>query len=60
MVDASVVQPVRRLFYILVIVVLFFTTQGLLGIPLAAFAFVTGAIGVGFGAKSIINNFISG
>ncbi|UCH46796.1 MAG: mechanosensitive ion channel [Betaproteobacteria bacterium] len=61
-VDASVVQPIRRLFYIVVIVVLFFTTLGLLGIPLAAFAFVTGAIaiGVGFGAKNIINNFISG
>ncbi len=34
----------------------------LLGIPLAAFAFVSGAaaIGVGFGAQNIINNFISG
>ena len=61
-VDASVVQPIRRSFYILVIVVLFFVELGLLGIPLAAFAFVTGAvaIGVGFGAKNIINNFISG
>jgi small-conductance mechanosensitive channel len=61
-VDASVVQPIRRLFYVLVIVVLFFITLGLLGIPLTAFAFITGAvaIGVGFGAKNIINNFISG
>jgi small-conductance mechanosensitive channel len=61
-VDAGVVQLVRRLFYILVIAVLTFTTLDLLGIPLAAFAFVTGAIaiGVGFGAQNIINNFISG
>lgn len=61
-VDAGVVQLIRRLFYILVIAVLTFTTLDLLGIPLAAFAFVTGAIaiGVGFGAQNIINNFISG
>jgi small-conductance mechanosensitive channel len=61
-VDAGVVQLIRRLFYILVVAVLGFTTLDLLGIPLAAFAFVTGAIaiGVGFGAQNIINNFISG
>lgn len=61
-VDAGVIQLIRRLFYILVIAVLTFTTLDLLGIPLAAFAFVTGAIaiGVGFGAQNIINNFISG
>jgi small-conductance mechanosensitive channel len=60
--DAGIVQLVRRLFYIVVIAVLSFTTLDLLGIPLAAFAFVTGAIaiGVGFGAQNIINNFISG
>ncbi|MBT8098713.1 MAG: mechanosensitive ion channel, partial [Gammaproteobacteria bacterium] len=35
---------------------------GMLGIPLTAFAFATGAIaiGVGFGSQNIINNFISG
>ena len=61
-VDAGVIQLVRRLFYILVIVVLVITTLDFLGIPLAAFAFITGAIaiGVGFGAQNIINNFISG
>jgi small-conductance mechanosensitive channel len=61
-VDAGVVQLVRRLFYILVIVVLVITTLDHLGIPLTAFAFITGAIaiGVGFGAQNIINNFISG
>lgn len=61
-VDAGVIQLVRRLFYILVIVILVVTTLDLLGIPLAAFAFISGAIaiGVGFGAQNIINNFISG
>jgi small-conductance mechanosensitive channel len=61
-VDAGVIQIVRRLFYTIVIVVLLITTLDLLGIPLTAFAFITGAIaiGVGFGAQNIINNFISG
>ena len=61
-VDAGVVQLMRRLFYILVILVLVFTALDLLSIPLTAFAFITGAIaiGVGFGAQNIINNFISG
>ncbi len=60
--DAGVVQLIRRLFYILVIVVLFITGLGMLKIPLAAFAFITGAIaiGVGFGAQNVISNFISG
>lgn len=61
-VDAGVIQLLRRLFYILVILVLVFTALDLLSIPLTAFAFITGAIaiGVGFGAQNIINNFISG
>ena len=61
-IDAGVIQLIRRLFYILVIVVLVITMLDFLGIPLAAFAFITGAIaiGVGFGAQNIINNFISG
>lgn len=60
--DAGVVQLIRRLFYILVVVVLVITTLDFLGIPLTAFAFISGAIaiGVGFGAQNIINNFISG
>lgn len=38
------------------------TTLDLLNVPLTAFAFVSGAlaIGFGFGAQNIINNFISG
>ncbi|MDH3419131.1 MAG: mechanosensitive ion channel [Gammaproteobacteria bacterium] len=51
----------RILFYSLVIVIVI-TALGLLHVPLTAFAFVSGAvaIGVGFGAQNIINNFISG
>ena len=52
----------RRLFFILTLVVLVITALDLLEIPLTAFAFISGAIaiGVGFGAQNIINNFISG
>ncbi len=61
-VGPDVVHLVRRLFYIVGIALLVFTTLDLLNVPLTAFAFVSGAIaiGVGFGAQNIINNFISG
>ena len=61
-VDADAVQLIRRGFYILAIVLLAFTILDLLNVPLTAFAFVSGAIaiGVGFGAQNILNNFISG
>jgi small-conductance mechanosensitive channel len=51
----------RILFYAIVVIVAM-TALSLLHIPLTAFAFVSGAvaIGVGFGAQNIINNFISG
>jgi len=51
----------RALFYGLLVVVVM-TGLNLLHVPMAAFAFVSGAvaIGVGFGAQNIINNFISG
>jgi small-conductance mechanosensitive channel len=58
----DMLQLVRRvLFYGLMAMVLL-TALAILGIPLTAFAFVSGAIaiGVGFGAQNIINNFISG
>ncbi len=60
--NADLVHLTRRAFYVLVIVVLVFTALDLLNVPLTAFAFVSGAIaiGVGFGAQNIINNFISG
>jgi len=51
----------RIIFYGLLVIVVM-TALSLLNVPLAAFAFVSGAvaIGVGFGAQNIINNFISG
>jgi small-conductance mechanosensitive channel len=51
----------RISFYVLLLIVAM-TAMSLLRIPLTAFAFVSGAIaiGVGFGAQNIINNFISG
>jgi small-conductance mechanosensitive channel len=50
----------RIVFYVLIVIVAM-TAMSLLKIPLTAFAFVSGAIaiGVGFGAQNIINNFIS-
>lgn len=61
-VNADAVQLVSRAFYIVGIAVLVITTLELINVPLTAFAFVSGAvaIGVGFGAQNIINNFISG
>ena len=58
----DVVHLVRRIFYIVAFATLFITTLELLNVPLAALAFISGAvaIGVGFGAQNIINNFISG
>jgi len=51
----------RVVFYVLLVIVAM-TALSLLNVPLAAFAFVSGAvaIGVGFGAQNVINNFISG
>ncbi len=56
------VQLVRRLLFYGLMAIVVITALGILGIPLTAFAFVSGAIaiGVGFGAQNIINNFISG
>ncbi|HEY5646020.1 MAG TPA: mechanosensitive ion channel domain-containing protein [Pseudomonadales bacterium] len=61
-VNPDLVHLVRRVFYIIALALLAFTTLDLLNVPLTAFAFVSGAIaiGVGFGAQNIINNFISG
>ncbi len=61
-VNPDLVQVVRRGVFIIGLVVLVITLLDLLQIPLTAFAFISGAvaIGVGFGAQTIINNFISG
>ncbi|QYJ96904.1 mechanosensitive ion channel [Shewanella alkalitolerans] len=51
-----------RIYLILAIAIILVTGLEILNIPIKAFAFVSGAvaIGVGFGAQNIINNFISG
>jgi small-conductance mechanosensitive channel len=61
-VQADVIHVVKRIVFIVFLVIVLLTALSLLGIPLTAFAFATGAIaiGVGFGAQNIINNFISG
>jgi small-conductance mechanosensitive channel len=60
--DANVVQLVSRTIQIAVWVVLFMATLSMLKVPISSLAFLSGAvaIGVGFGAQNIINNFISG
>ena len=57
----DVAYALQRLFFYLLMIVLGFTVLGMLNVPLTAFAFISGAvaIGVGFGAQNIINNFIS-
>jgi small-conductance mechanosensitive channel len=58
----DVIHILKRIAFFVLIVLVGMTALSLLGIPLTAFAFATGAIaiGVGFGAQNIINNFISG
>ena len=57
-----VIQTMQRVFFYLLIIGVALAALALLNVPLTAFAFLTGAvaIGVGFGAQNIINNFISG
>jgi len=61
-VGPDMLQLVRRLLFYGLMVMVVLAVLAILGIPLTAFAFVSGAIaiGVGFGAQNIINNFISG
>ncbi len=56
------VQVIKRIIFYVILLMIALTIMSLLGIPITAFAFATGAIaiGVGFGAQNIINNFISG
>jgi small-conductance mechanosensitive channel len=60
--DANQVQLAKKVLWLGVIAILLFTALGMLKVPLGAFAFISGAIaiGIGFGAQNIINNFISG
>lgn len=59
---ADTVHLVKRVLYVISLVILVFTLLELFNVPLTAFAFLSGAIaiGFGFGAQNIINNFISG
>lgn len=58
----DVIYVLKRIAFFVILILVVITALGMLGIPLTAFAFATGAlaIGVGFGAQNIINNFISG
>ena len=57
-----VVQTLQRVLFYFLIIGVVLAALSLLNVPIASFAFLTGAvaIGVGFGAQNIINNFISG
>lgn len=61
-VSPDLVQMISRAYLIIAFIILSFITLDILQVPLTAFAFVSGAvaIGFGFGAQNIINNFISG
>ena len=61
-VNPDLIQMVSRAWLVLGIIVLITAAMDLLNVPLTAFAFISGAvaIGLGFGAQNIINNFISG
>ncbi|GHE85619.1 mechanosensitive ion channel family protein [Thalassotalea profundi] len=61
-IDPNVIQLLQRVFYVVAIAILVITLLDLIKVPLTAFAFLSGAIaiGFGFGAQNIINNFISG
>lgn len=56
------IVAVKRVSFYVIFTLVAFTVLGILGIPITIFAFATGAIaiGIGFGAQNIINNFISG
>ncbi|WP_076419484.1 mechanosensitive ion channel domain-containing protein [Colwellia sp. UCD-KL20] len=60
--DPNVIHLLQRLFYVIAITILVITILDLINVPITAFAFLSGAIaiGFGFGAQNIINNFISG
>lgn len=60
--DPNIIHLVQRLLYIVALAIIFITTLSMLNVPITAFAFLSGAIaiGFGFGAQNVINNFISG
>lgn len=60
--DPNIIHLVRRLLYAIAISIIVITVLDIINVPITAFAFLSGAIaiGFGFGAQNIINNFISG
>jgi len=60
--DPNIIHLLQRIFYVVAIAIMLVTTLDLINVPITAFAFLSGAIaiGFGFGAQNIINNFISG
>jgi len=60
--DPNIIHLLQRVFYVIAMAVIVITTLDLINVPITAFAFLSGAIaiGFGFGAQNIINNFISG
>ncbi|MFT5760065.1 MAG: small-conductance mechanosensitive channel [Alteromonadaceae bacterium] len=60
--DPNVIHLLQRIFYFIAIAILVITILDFVNVPITAFAFLSGAIviGFGFGAQNIINNFISG
>ena len=60
--NQDLVQMMSRAYLIIGFIILGLIVLDFMQIPLTAFAFVSGAIaiGIGFGAQNIINNFISG
>ena len=60
--DPNIIHLVQRVLYVIAIAIILITTLDLINVPITAFAFLSGAIaiGFGFGAQNIINNFISG
>lgn len=61
-VDPNVAQTIQRILFYALLILLFLSVLGMLRIPVTALAFISGAvaIGIGFGAQTIINNLISG
>ncbi|NIY82572.1 mechanosensitive ion channel family protein [Vibrio hepatarius] len=60
--DPNLIHLIERILFVLSLAVIFLTSLSMINIPITAFAFLSGAIaiGFGFGAQNIINNFISG
>lgn len=60
--NPNAAQTIQRLVFYFILVLVFLTALAMLEIPIAALAFISGAvaIGIGFGAQNIINNLISG